>query len=87
MTEFQKLIDWAYSTEVRAVGITKDGLLLAIKEAENTRGMSLVGLVVSIKHRVWFKENEEFLRETFSMNQGHGTIIIFGGEGSIAEVF
>jgi len=86
MTEFD-WIDMADSNEIRAVGISKDGALMAIKTADDVRGMSLAGLIVSVHHRVWFRENEERLRETFSNNLNHlGQIVVFGNTDSIAEV-
>jgi hypothetical protein len=83
-------IDWTdiMGSEVRAVGVSKDGRLLAIRNIEDVRGMTLWSLIVSVHHRTWFKEHEEMLRETFTMNLGHeGQIIIFGGKDSIAEAF
>jgi len=74
--------------EIRAVGISKDGALMAIKEADDVRGMSLSGLIVSVHHRAWFKENEEMLREAFSNNLNHcGQIVVFGSTDTITEVF
>lgn len=83
------LKDWLYSDqrEIRAVGITAEGVLIGIKDLEDIRGLKFTGLVVSIKHRVWFKENEKHLRNLFSMQDGHGQIAVFGGTGSFAEVF
>jgi len=75
-------------SEVRAVGIQHDGTLLAIRSASSMRGLILSGIILSPKHRSWFKDNEETLRACFHCNPGkEGTVIIVCTSDSIAEVF
>lgn len=83
MTNVKNLI----GNEVRAVGISPEGALFPIRVANNMRGVKLTGLIVSIRHRGWFKENEAVLRECFPNHGEGGQIIIFGNADSIAEVF
>lgn len=73
--------------ELRAVGISPEGALLPVRSADSMSGVRLTGLIVSIRHRAWFKENERVLRECFPNHGEGGQVIIFGGSDSIAEVF
>lgn len=73
--------------ELRAVGISPEGALFPVRSADSMCGVKLTGLIVSIRHRTWFKENERVLRGCFPNHGEGGQIIIFGGSESIAEVF
>ncbi len=72
--------------ELRAVGIRSDGALLAIRSADSMRGIALTGIIVSLRHRTWYKKNEATLQACFVLNHPRGQIIMFGGADSIMEV-
>jgi len=84
MTEQDDWLDGVIDKGIHAVGIKSDGDLIPITSVDSLHEVVLSGLIVSVKHRTWFKENETVLRASL---QDRGQVIIFGGIDSIVEVF
>lgn len=80
--------DLVADNEIRAVGILETGMLFALREVNDIRGLTLSGLIIAREHVQWFKDNEDVLRESFSMNRNHGgTIMVVGGVNHHMEAF
>ena len=67
------------SNMLKAVGITKDGLLMPIRSVDGIRGVALIGIIVSAGHVDWFRGNEEIIRAAFAMNSDQGVVTLLDG--------
>jgi len=83
VTNFKNMI----GDELRAVGIAPSGALFPIRSADSVRGYQLAAIIVGIRHRAWFKENEKSLRLSLPGKGEGGQVIIFGDADSMTEVF